>query len=184
MTVFLLLLEFILSVPGIIVLIILGATTFAIGRRAKQPIYKYSLYLTSSFVILSPAIGLLLFFTILPSTLDDDPFEGTVRANCPSGLPKQIFPINLGRTLEVFDRSEGDPAPTVLLKRRDQSVAWCIFATGDTNTNVRELSFSSYSESKFSQRATAIGIVDWTFGAEQMTWKIDRDDDYAYWYSW
>jgi len=117
--------------------------------------------------------------------MDDGPFTGVPRRECPIRTADQEFPIIGNNRLLVFDPSEGEDAPTVALKREDEKIAWCIYATGLEKTKVAKLRFSRLSSPIPFLRPVVRGRVLWTFGMERMTWSIDYDGTlFWYRYSW
>jgi hypothetical protein len=180
----LMIMDFLINGYGVLALFFLSICAFVIAWRSKRPVIRYPLYLTSAFLFLSPIATLLILVFFFNPLQDDGPFEGIRRAACASEAPQQIFKINSGRTVEVNSPKDEERAPTVLLRAKDGEVVWCIYATGQDFTIVRNITFSSFSEGYISGTTTLKGIVDWTFGRETTTWEIDEDGRYAYWYAW
>lgn len=123
------------------------------------------------------------YFQYVP-LFDDGPFSGVVRNDLPGGQPEQVLPIFEGLRLEVYARTESDPAPSVLLRAKDGAVRWCVYATGPEKTQVGSIEFLSYHSGWLTEPAV-VGVVDWTFGRERTVWLIDRNGELKeYWYSW
>lgn len=169
---------------GVFAFSLFSVSAIIFGWRSKRRKYKYIFYLGAISLVILPIIYVSLVIVYLNPFLDDGPFAGISRSDCPSGTPAQVFAINLGRTIEVFVPLEGDLAPTVVLKKENNSIDWCIYAVGQDGALVKELRFSTYSEAMLSKDVTISGVVHWTFGRETMTWKIDEDGAYQYWFSW
>jgi hypothetical protein len=116
--------------------------------------------------------------------MDDGPFLGVAREAPPQLTPKQVFPIFDGMSLEVYPRTENDPAPTVLLRNSDGTLKWCVYALGQENTQVGSIEFKDL-HSGWLTHPAAVGLVDWTYGVERTIWMIDKNGRLkGYWYSW
>ena len=116
--------------------------------------------------------------------LNDGPFRGEPRADCPTTGPDQEFPIWGGMALRVFDPESDTVAPTVALAESAGATRWCVRAVGWDHTKVREVRFLDRSRWPFFPYRVR-GIVDWTYGREGMWWFLEADGDLKdYWYSW
>lgn len=124
----------------------------------------------------------LFFFQI---SMDDGPFMGTQRAECPTSKPDQIFSVNSDYSLHVYDRANEESAPTVALKNVDGKILWCIFASGWEDSKVNKLRFSGVVTPIPFLSHYVRGQVLWTFGHERMTWSIATDGTLNWYkYSW
>ncbi|MDP6774498.1 MAG: hypothetical protein QGI63_09520 [Rhodospirillales bacterium] len=176
---------FLWSPFGVISLLLLGIpgiVLFAAAGPVKIRLVKSLLMTAGVSLIAFPFTGTMIWEAY--ESLDDGPFKGTAREHCPPGVAQQIFPIDLGRTLEVFAPVEGDNAPTVLLRRKDRTISWCVYANGQEGTRVTELRFESVRNSALSKGTIVLGKIRWTYGYEQVIWRIHEDDGYRYTYSW
>jgi hypothetical protein len=116
--------------------------------------------------------------------MDDGPFHGTPRVDCPASSPDQTFPIYNGNTLLVYDPKTEEASPTVALKDRLGILRWCIYADAFEKTKVHKLRFYDYQNLPF-RHPRVRGLVEWTFGHESMWWFIERNGSLEeYWYSW
>jgi hypothetical protein len=139
-------------------------------------------------LIALPILGLstLLWYRTWTPWCDDGPFHGKQRTDVPAKQPDQIFSIYRGMKLYVYDPGPNEPAPTVLLKSKENKVLWCIYAEAESmpDTKVVSIRFDDYRHFPF-KRSRVIGVVNWTFGNEGAWWFIDKNGTLEeYWYSW
>lgn len=117
--------------------------------------------------------------------LDDGPFSGTPRQECPQGEPVQRFRVDSEFSLHVFDREESETAPTVSLVDSAGRFRWCIYATAMPNTSVENIRFTGFLSLLPFSRPLVFGRVKWTFGVERTEWSIAKDGSLEWYkYSW
>lgn len=115
---------------------------------------------------------------------DDGPFFGLPRNKCPEGEPTEIISIYNNLIIKVYDKEENEPAPTVLLQKKDGKIIWCLFAIAYENTKVDKIYFTDYRQFPF-KHSRVRGFVEWTYGRESTWWFIDENGVLkGYWYSW
>lgn len=161
-----------------------------VSKICIAAVILYSVYVISFYLTLS---------------MDDGPFTGAARIDCPRHSPDQVFDLSSGQQLLVFDpwvddpaggeewnglripnkKPNGDKAPTVALRAANGEIKWCIFATGHAQTQVALLRFQRRYRPVPFVHSYILGRVMWTFGDERMTWSI-RSDGTLHWYrySW
>jgi hypothetical protein len=129
-------------------------------------------------------IGALIWYRTWNPFMDDGPFHGIPCEVTPTRSPDQNFVLFDSLVLESYDRRQGEPAPTVLLRQPGGQVQWCIRATAVENTDVQTIRFHAHRGFPF-QRPRVRGLVDWTYGNESTWWFIRRDGTLEeYWVSW
>lgn len=98
--------------------------------------------------------------------------------------PVQVFPIDADNSLEVYEREENGPAPTVLLRDRDSKIKWCVYAVAHTFSEVYTIEFRVYGR-WFLVGTKVEGIVNWTYGYEWTGWYISPFGGLRkYYYDW
>jgi hypothetical protein len=147
-------------------------------------ILKISTGLISSAVLLLVIAASVFVFYINPFT-PDGPFTGEPRENCDLlKNPMQVFPIDAGNSLEVYAREENDPAPTVLLRDRDNKIKWCMYAVAHPFSDVYTIEFRGYGR-WFLVGQKVEGIVNWTYGYEWTGWYLSPFGGLRkYYYAW
>lgn len=118
--------------------------------------------------------------------MDDGPFHGEKRLDCPTTKPNQKFQIWNELILNVYDKKKKDinEAPTVSLQNKGGKTLWCVYAIGNEGTYVKEIRFTDY-KSGFPIGPKVRGQVTWTYGKEVTWWYIDKKGNLdEYWYSW
>ena len=116
---------------------------------------------------------------------DDGHFHGKPRESVPARHPDQVYSLYDRFTLEVYDATADDPAPTVLLKDKNSKIKWSIYALADDmDASVKSIRFHRWKHFPF-REPRVFGIVDWTFGHEGAWWFISKEGELKeYWYSW
>jgi hypothetical protein len=134
-------------------------------------------------VIVFLIIGALIFFFYLNPFSADGPFKGEARENCDQlENPVQVFPINSGNKIEVYERLQDDPAPTVLLRNNDNNIKWCVYA--DAHSEVYNIEFRRYGPCLILGTRVE-GIVNWTYGYEWTGWYLGPFGGLIrYYYDW
>lgn len=136
-------------------------------REKLKPILKTLI----SIGVLVYLFNLIIFYWSL--TLDDGPFHGTARVDCPQRKPDQIFEtLHIGSLL-VFDPTNDEKYPTVALRGRDDTVQWCIFVDAREDSIVEKVRFQGLKHIVPGMNPYLIGTVDWTYGSEKATWSFD-----------
>ena len=131
------------------------------------------------------AIGAVTFVFYVNPFQADGPFADEARENCDLlKSPFQIFPINSSYKVEVYERKEGDPAPTVLLRSGDNEIKWCIYAAAHSFFEVYHIEFQRYGP-WFILGTKIEGIVNWTCGYEWTGWYLGPFGGLRkYYYDW
>jgi len=147
-------------------------------------IYKVSIGFALSAFIFVVIAALIFLFYINPFQADG-PFTGETREDCNLlENPVQVFPISSSNRLEVYERKEGDPAPIVLSRNRDDNIKWCVYAVANSFSEVHTIEFVSYGPWFFIGTKVE-GIVNWTYGYEWTGWYITPFGRLRnYYYAW
>ena len=130
-------------------------------------------------------IGAVIFVFYVNPFQADGPFEGEARESCNLlKSPFQVFPINSSFNVEVNERKEGDPAPTVLLRDGDNEIKWCAYAAAHAFSEVHHIEFRRYGR-RFFGGTKVEGIVNWTYGYEWTGWYLSFSGELEeYYYAW
>jgi hypothetical protein len=149
-----------------------------------RPILRICIGSVISAVVVS-TMGIVIFVFYANPFQADGPFAGEERDHC--GLlqsPLQVFPINSSWSVEVYERKEGDPAPSVLLREGNNEIKWCVYATAYTFSEVHHIQFQRYG-SRFIFGTKVEGIVNWTYGYEWTGWYLGPFGGLSkYYYDW
>jgi len=145
-------------------------------------IFKWIAVAFGGFILLCAAgVGVFIWQRPWIPFMDDGPFHGKQVEQIPTTKPQQIFPVN-EFILEVYAPASEKEAPIVLLRDKNASVKWAVYAQGQDKTRVSALKFYDHRTIFIT---TVRGTVAWTFGNETMWWHIGRDGSlHDYWYSW
>lgn len=127
----------------------------------------------------------------------DGPFYGVERMKCPTVNPDQSLEIWNKMTLNVYDKTESDIAPTVQVLDSNQQQQLCMYATeaykddpkrkiGRSRSSVKKIRFSEkYNSTVFYKNPRIKGFVDWSGGPEGAIWIFSRDGKLKqYYFSW
>jgi len=128
-------------------------------------------------------IAALIFLIYLNPFSADGPFTGEPRENCNQlENPAQVFLINSDNKIEIYERTGDDPAPTVLLRKNDKNIKWCVYA--DAHSEVYSIEFHRYG-SWWIFGTKVEGIVNWTYGHEWTGWYLSPFGGLRkYYYDW
>lgn len=144
------------------------------------------------------AVPLFAFWYLMwtPGAFWDGPFYGVERMKCPTVKPDQSLKIWDKMTLNVYDKTESDIAPTVQVLDSNQQQQLCIYATesykddpqkiGRSRSSVTKIRFSEkYNSTIFYKNPRIKGFVDWSGGPEGAIWIFNRDGKLKqYYFSW
>ena len=121
---------------------------------------------------------------LMPCFLDDGPFYGARLAKISDTAPSEELKIFNGMLVQVFQPTEKNKSPVVVLRDKDQQILWSVQADGLQPGDVAEIHLNKF-DSPALWYGVVHGRVHWAFGKERAYWYISRFGRLGgYCYSW